>query len=59
MPAKINLELSGYWPAPGVLRLNFKGMLPAKEKEKEKENDNMKVEKRKGQGKGKEKEKGR
>ena len=39
MPAKINLELSGYWPASGVLGLNFKGIEKEKERDRNKKRE--------------------
>ena len=57
MPAKINLELSGYWPASGVLRLNFKGI--GQDDEREKKRKRERERKRKRERRRKEKGKGR
>ena len=46
MPAKINLELSGYWPASGVLRLNFKGIGQDDEREKKRKRERERRRKR-------------
>ena len=48
MPAKINLEFSGYWPASGMLGLSFKGI----EKEKEREEQERERERRRKRKRG-------
>ena len=46
MPAKINLELSGYWPASGILKLNFKGIGQDDEREKKRKRERERRRKR-------------
>ena len=47
MPGKINLELSGYWPAPGILKLNFKCSEEEKERDRNKKRERERRRKRK------------